>query len=186
MRWLESIAAVLRVACGRTRATVLRARGAEIEAKVSISRRVEVRRAWCIRLGRRVEIEHDVFLKVVDDAAHLSIGEFTFVGRGTEIDVAGSVEIGSHTLLAPGVFITDHQHNIRGSGLIDSQGITTSFVTIGNDVWIGANAVILPGVTIGDGAVIGAGAVVTSNVSAGMVVTGVPARPLRMRTSTNR
>jgi acetyltransferase-like isoleucine patch superfamily enzyme len=54
-----------------------------------------------------------------------------------------------------------------------------STITVGEDVWIGANAVILPGVSIGRGAVIGAGAVVRSDVSAWTVVAGVPARRIR-------
>ena len=181
MRRLETTFASLRLLAGRARASLLRMRGAGIGAKVSIGKRVEIRRPWCIRLGQRVEVEHDVFLKVVNDEARLSIGEYSFVGRGGEIDVAGSVEIGSHSLLAPSVFITDHHHNIEASARIDAQGLTTSFVRIGHDVWIGANAVILPGVTIGDGSVIGAGAVVTRDVPAYTVVAGVPARPLRER-----
>ena len=48
---------------------------------------------------------------------------------------------------------------------------------IGNDVWIGGGAIILPGITIGDGAIIGAGSVVTRDVGAGVTVTGNPARP---------
>lgn len=54
-------------------------------------------------------------------------------------------------------------------------------VVIGNDVWIGANAIILPGVTIGDGAVIGAGAVVTRDVPDYAIVVGVPAKVIRQR-----
>ena len=54
-------------------------------------------------------------------------------------------------------------------------------VTVGNDVWIGHNAIIMPGLTIGNGAVIGAGAVVTKDVEPYAVVVGVPARKLRMR-----
>jgi phosphonate metabolism protein (transferase hexapeptide repeat family) len=54
-------------------------------------------------------------------------------------------------------------------------------VTIGNDVWIGHGAIVLPGVTIGDGAVVAAGAVVTRPVEPYTIVTGMPARPLRRR-----
>lgn len=54
-------------------------------------------------------------------------------------------------------------------------------VVIGNDVWIGTRAVILPGVTVGDGAIIAAGAVVTEAVMPYSIVAGVPARLVRMR-----
>jgi maltose O-acetyltransferase len=53
-------------------------------------------------------------------------------------------------------------------------------VRIGNDVWIGGGAIILPGVTVGDGAVIGAGSVVTRDVGPGQTVAGNPARPRRI------
>jgi acetyltransferase-like isoleucine patch superfamily enzyme len=56
-----------------------------------------------------------------------------------------------------------------------------NFVVIGNDVWVGINAIILAGVKIGDGAIVGAGAVVTHNVPAYAIVAGVPARILRYR-----
>ena len=52
-------------------------------------------------------------------------------------------------------------------------------MTIGNRVWIGGGAIIIPGITIGDDSVIGAGSVVTRDVPAGVVVTGNPARILR-------
>ena len=57
------------------------------------------------------------------------------------------------------------------------------FVKIGNDVWIGARAIILPGVTVGDGSIIGAGAVVTHDVPSYAIVAGVPARIIRFRFS---
>ena len=56
-----------------------------------------------------------------------------------------------------------------------------NFVYIGNDVWIGANALILPGVRIGDGAIVGAGAIVSHDVSPYAIVAGVPARFIRYR-----
>jgi acetyltransferase-like isoleucine patch superfamily enzyme len=62
---------------------------------------------------------------------------------------------------------------------IDEQGVSTNPVTIGDDIWIGANAVILPGVTIGDHSVVAAGAVVTKDVPPHTLVAGVPAKIIK-------
>jgi acetyltransferase-like isoleucine patch superfamily enzyme len=170
---------VIHVICGRLRAALLRLRGARIGAKTSIGPRVVVRRANLVALGSRVEIEHDVFLKVIDGS--LQVGDFAFIGRGCEIDVAQSVTVGAHTLLAPNVFITDHTHNHARRQRLDEQGNRTAPVVIGSDAWIGAHAVVLAGVTIGDGAIVGAGAVVTNDVAPYAIVAGVPARVIGSR-----
>jgi acetyltransferase-like isoleucine patch superfamily enzyme len=132
-------------------------------------------------VGCYVEFETDVFIKVVSNHAKVKIGDYTFVGKGVEIDVTEMVTIGSHSLLAPGVFITDHNHNVKRYGYIDTQGCTSKPVCIGEDVWLGANAIVVSGVTIGRGAVIGAGSVVTKDVPEYAIVTGVPAQLLRYR-----
>ena len=170
---------MIRVIFARVRAALLRLRGARIGAKSSIAARVVVRNARHLTLGTRVEIEHDVFLKIIDGS--LQVGDFTFIGRGCEIDVAQSVTIGAHTLLAPNVFITDHTHNHARAQRLDEQGNRTAPVVIGNDAWIGAHAVVLAGVTIGDGAIVGAGAVVTKDVAPYAIVAGVPARVIGSR-----
>jgi len=61
-----------------------------------------------------------------------------------------------------------------------------NFVRVGNDVCIGANAILLPGVTVGDGAIIGAGAIVTTDIPPYAIVAGVPAKVLRYRYSTEK
>ncbi|MGI6012915.1 MAG: CatB-related O-acetyltransferase [Oscillospiraceae bacterium] len=73
---------------------------------------------------------------------------------------------------------------------LDRKDVTASWdnkgnIVIGNDVWIGYEAVILAGVTIGDGAIIGTRAVVTKDVPPYTIVGGVPAKPIRMRFSDN-
>lgn len=171
---------MIRLLLGRFRAMLL-LRGARVGAKTSIGARLQVRNAGGIVLGTRVEIEHDVYLKLVTKEARLTIGDFTFIGRGCEIDVAERVTIGEHTLLAPGVFIVDHTHKHARGLRLDEQGIASAAVAIGRDAWIGAGAIILHGVTIGDGAIVGAGAVVTRDVAPYTIAGGVPARVIGER-----
>ncbi|WP_145274031.1 acyltransferase [Planctomycetes bacterium SV_7m_r] len=84
-------------------------------------------------------------------------------------------------MIAPNVFITDHQHRVDSMIPIAEQGCEQRPVVIGDDVWIGTGAVILPGVTIGSGAVIGAGAIVNQDIPANQIWAGVPARMIRHR-----
>jgi acetyltransferase-like isoleucine patch superfamily enzyme len=102
------------------------------------------------------------------------IGDHTRIGLHNTI--IGPVCIGNHVNLAQGITVTALNHNFSNRQLrIDEQGISTHPVVIEDDVWIGANAVILPGVTIGSHSVVAAGAVVTRDVPACSLVAGVPA-----------
>ena len=93
---------------------------------------------------------------------------------------AGGIEIGARALISPAVIVVSHQHTFEKADLpIRSQPTRFSRVVIGDDVWIGSNATILPGVRIGRGAVVGAGAVVTRDVAARSLWTGVPAASRR-------
>jgi acetyltransferase-like isoleucine patch superfamily enzyme len=166
---------------GRTRAELLRWRGMQIGEKTRIGSAVRVVRPRCVHLGARCEVEHGVFLKCVTPLASLTIGDSVFVGTGVEIDVAASVAVGAHTLIAPGVFITDHAHNHERGRRHDEQGTRLAPVVIGADAWLGVRAIILSGVTIGDGAVVGAGAVVTKDVAPYTIVVGIPARKIGER-----
>ena len=106
------------------------------------------------------------------------IGDHTRIGIHNTI--IGPVSIGSHVNLAQGITVTALNHNFSDTTKrIDEQGVSTNPVTIEDDVWIGANAVILPGVTIGRHAVVAAGAVVTTDVPENTVVGGVPARIIK-------
>ncbi|MBB3206292.1 acetyltransferase-like isoleucine patch superfamily enzyme [Rhodopirellula rubra] len=91
------------------------------------------------------------------------------------------VTIGNRVLIGPHSFITDHNHQLNGIGPISLQGCESNPVSIGDDVWIGTGATILPGVKVGTGAVIAAGAVVTHDVDDLDIVGGVPARHIRSR-----
>ena len=106
------------------------------------------------------------------------IGDHTRVGLHNT--VIGPVNIGNHVNLAQGITVTALNHNFADSEKrIDEQGVSTTPVIIENDVWIGANAVVLPGVKIGTHSVIAAGAVVTKDVPPYSIVAGVPAKIIK-------
>ena len=106
------------------------------------------------------------------------IGDHTRIGLHNTI--IGPVTIGCHVNLAQGITVTALNHNFEDSDKrIDEQGVSTTPVIIEDDIWIGANAVILPGVTIGNHSVVAAGAVVTKNVPPHSLVAGVPARIIK-------
>lgn len=106
------------------------------------------------------------------------IGDHTRIGLHNTI--IGPVTIGCHVNLAQGITVTALNHNFEDSDKrIDEQGVSTTPVTIEDDIWIGANAVILPGVTIGNHSVVAAGAIVTKNVPPHSLVAGVPAKIIK-------
>ena len=185
-RLLESLLSLWALAKGRARARLWYARGARIGKRSIVGIRCAVEHPECVRLGERVLLEADVYLKVVSDKATLKLGDYVFVGRGTEIDVLGNVTVGAHTVIAPRCFITDHNHGMLPGLRIDQQPCNIEPVAIGSDVWLGTGVVVLPGVSIGDGAVVGANSVVTKDVAPMTVVAGAPARFLRVRAGKSR
>ena len=131
------------------------------------------RRFW---LGRRSVIES--YCCINNAVGDVTIGDYTRIG--IHCTVIGPVCIGHHVNLAQGITVTALNHNFADTNRrIDEQGISTKPVVIGDDVWIGANAVILPGVTIGRHVVVAAGAVVTKDVPDSCVVAGVPAKVVK-------
>jgi len=105
----------------------------------------------------------------------LSIGDHSVVHQYTHIFASGGVTIGRRVMISVNCSISSVTHPVR---MMNRQAAPLEFkpVTIGDDVWIGMGAIILPGVTIGDGAVIGAGAVVVRDVPERTVVVGNPGR----------
>ena len=127
-------------------------------------------------LGRRSVVES--YACINNAVGDVIIGNHTRIGL--HCTVIGPVTIGSHVNLAQGITVTALNHNFEDAGLrIDEQGVSTKAVTIGDDVWIGTNAVILPGVNVGSHCVIAAGAVVTKDVPAHSLVAGVPAKVVK-------
>lgn len=171
-----------------------------------IMNQVETRPRWYIRLlaplyqhrGRHSVIHHSVRMdtppyrqfrlgkySVIESGACINnavgdviIGDYTRIGLHNTI--IGPVNIGHHVNLAQGITLTALNHNFEDSEKrIDEQGVCTTPVVIEDDVWIGANAVILPGVRVGTHSVVAAGAVVTKDVPPHSIVAGIPAKIIK-------
>jgi len=112
----------------------------------------------------------------------LTVGNHVSISSYVIITTAGTVDIGNNVLIGYGTKILSANHKIPDDqGTIFGSGHDCEPVVIENGVWIGANAVILPGVNIGEGAVVAAGAVVNKDVDAYTIVAGVPAKIIRER-----
>lgn len=137
-----------------------------------------------VEMGEFANIAHHAELTDARIGKRSSIGRYTKIRNsdlGAYCSISWDVTIGAvgHPLNLP----SSHAFSYRAQfGIVDSDfSMTHERVRIGNDVWIGCGAIVMPGVTIGNGAVIGAGAVVTNDVEPYSVVSGVPARFMRYR-----
>lgn len=111
-----------------------------------------------------------------DCGINITVGKNVFINAGCCFQDQGGIIIGDGVLIGHQVVLATLNHeldpNQRGS-------MHPAPIVIGNNVWIGANATVLPGVTIGDGSVIAAGAVVNRDVPANVVVGGIPAKIIK-------
>lgn len=134
-----------------------------------------------LNIGPAVTVSRGAEITV--QGGEVSIGAHTFIGPWTSIVAKRSIAIGSDVLIAERVTVRDQNHSIHGvSGVpMARAGFDAAPIVIGDDVWIGAGAVLLRGVKVGSGAVIAANAVVNSDVGEYEIVGGVPARRLGFR-----
>lgn len=141
-----------------------------------------VRRFFCSRLfahiGAQVNIEQGVRFGTGNN---LEIGNYSGLGRNCLI--SGRVRIGNCVMIGPEVMFLARSHRFDRTDIpMSVQGEEEMrLIVIGDDVWIGARALILRGVTVGDGAIVGAGAVVTKDVPSFAIVAGNPAKIIKWR-----
>ncbi len=112
------------------------------------------------------------------DFANLAIGDEVHLGRDVLLDLVGTISIGDRVTIAMRAMLLTHfsAGASRSPWAVGARSV--SQVRIGNDAYVGAGAIVLPGVTIGDGAIVAAGSVVSRSVDAGARVAGVPAKLL--------
>lgn len=129
-------------------------------------------------MGVDVNIEHGAYF---GDGSEIEIGDRS--GIGVDCHVYGPVHIGRDVMMGPEVivFTANHRHDRLDVPMLDQGHLDAQPVTIGDDVWIGQRAILLPGVRIGRGAIVAAGAVLTRDVPEYAIVGGNPARILRSR-----
>jgi maltose O-acetyltransferase len=114
-----------------------------------------------------------------EGAEHITLGNNVSVNAFVHMWGQGRINIGNDTLIASHASINSVTHDTGAALYRDS--VIEKEVNIGNNVWIGSHAIILPGITIGDNAIVGAGALVNKDVPAGAVVGGVPAKIIRYK-----
>ena len=111
-----------------------------------------------------------------DYGQNITVGKNVFLNSGCRFQDQGGITIGDGALIGHNVVLATLNHVMSPK---DRSSMVPAPIRIGKNVWIGANATVLPGVTIGDGAIVAAGAVVTKDVPENTVVGGVPAKVIR-------
>lgn len=166
----------------RVRAAWARVRGVQVGENAVLFPGVQLLRfPRQIRIGDSAIVKTGAHLCPCNESARVSIGARTTVGFQTFVYASAGVSIGDDCMIAPFVYIVDSDHGVVRGTPMNRQPNSSTPISIGNDVWIGAHAVILSGTVIEDGAIVAAGAVVRGHVAANTIVGGVPARKLGER-----
>lgn len=129
-----------------------------------------------INIGKFLILLGPTYFKVLN-GGKLEIGDKCFFNRNCSITCIGRIKIGNNCTFANNLVMVDHDHNIYSDRTI--KPYTVADITIGDNVWIGANVTILKGVNIGSSSVVAAGAVVASDVESGYIYGGVPAKKIK-------
>lgn len=136
---------------------------------VTLRRNVTVREFAWLQLTSRLDSPGD----------SIEIGDDTYIGPRSILGAAAALRIGRRCQIGANVSFIAESHLFTAGDEIFSQGVSRSGITVGDDCWIGNNAVVLDGVEIGAGSVVGAAKVATKSLPARAVAVGVPARVIR-------
>jgi maltose O-acetyltransferase len=154
--------------------TELRARARKLLARYNAAPEPELLRELLGHAGDHAFVEPPFHC---DYGENIAVGDRFYANAGCIFLDCAAITVGDRALLGPGVHVYAATHPLDAETRRQGRELAAP-VTIGDDVWIGGAAVVLPGVTIGDRAVVGAGSVVTRDVPAEAVAAGNPCRPL--------
>ena len=137
----------------------------------------ELRALFSRLTGRPVDESFGLFPPFYTDCGkNIHVGKNVFINMGCKFQDQGGIFIGDGVLIGHNVVLATLNH---AKSPCDRSTMLPAPIHIGKNVWIGANATVLPGVTIGDGAIVAAGAVVNRDVPENTVVGGVPAKVIK-------
>lgn len=131
-----------------------------------------------LKIGKFLSCLGPLYLRCGENA-NMEIGNNCFFNRNCSVTAYKSITIGDNCMIANNVVIIDHDHKFNEKSI--SKELVGCPVVLGNNVWVGANTVILKGVKIGDGAIVAAGSVVTKNIAPYCIYAGVPAKKISQR-----
>lgn len=161
----------------------------DIDPSAKISQLADIElstRGTLMRIGARTMIDAFVKIKPAGGSGELVIGADCAINSGTVIYTGNGIRIGDAVLIAANCTLapTNHQFSdatrrIRDQGFQPSRG----GIVIGNDVWLGANVVVLDGAMIGEGCIVAAGAIVRGELEPFSVYAGSPAKRVSARGS---
>lgn len=138
-----------------------------------------------LSIGRNCRLESGIIFKydsICKPGPNIVIGDNVFIGNRCEFNITEKISIGSNSLISAGCKFIDHDHGVTEIDVnIRNQDIKSEGILIEENVWIGANCVILKGVRIANGSVVGAGSVVTKSIASNEIWGGVPSKLIKYR-----
>lgn len=135
--------------------------------------KIKIEKNATVSLGNFLMVKGPLYIKACKHSS-LEIGNNNFFNHNCSLTSMGKIKIGDNCMFGNNLVIVDHNHKKN-----DLKNFIVKDIVIGNNVWVGANSVILPGVTIGDNSIIAAGSVVTKNIGANETWGGVPAKRIK-------
>lgn len=127
--------------------------------KICNTNRIAIKRGSKVILNKGFRARYNLSIRAYNKGK-IEIGENCFFNDGCSINCQESIKIGNNVICGQNVMLFDHDHDYKK----DMNKFVTKPIIIGNNVWIGANCIILKGVTIGDNVVIAAGSIVKENI----------------------